>query len=139
MHPARRPRPTLAPRCCCTVQALEDNQVLVQGMMANRYMATFKDPILGWNKKLMAVADVNQIMAEIQRTWSYLVSLFIDSEEVKKELPEPAARFAVIDQEIKKVGSCANRVPAPAWAQSLPSDLRPVNVPTCCIILVADR
>ncbi len=91
------------------MQALEDNQVLVQGMMANRYMATFKDPILGWNKKLMAVADVNQIMAEIQRSWAYLVSLFIDSEEVKKELPDAAARFAVIDQEIKKVccpGSC---------------------------------
>lgn len=40
---------------------LEDNQVLVQGMMANRYMATFRDAILGWNKKLMAVADVVQV------------------------------------------------------------------------------
>jgi dynein heavy chain, axonemal len=48
-------------------EALEDNQVLVQGMMANRYMATFKDDILGWNRKLMNVADVNQIMTEIQR------------------------------------------------------------------------
>ncbi len=68
-------------------EALEDNQVLVQGMMANRYMNTFKDEILGWNKKLMNVADVNQILSEIQRTWSYLESLFIASEEVKKELP----------------------------------------------------
>lgn len=63
-------------------EALEDNQVLVQGMMANRYMNTFRDDILGWNKKLMNVADVNQIMTEIQRTWSYLESLFIHSEEV---------------------------------------------------------
>jgi hypothetical protein len=36
-----------------------------------------QDEILGWNKALMAVADVNQIMSEIQRTWSYLESLFI--------------------------------------------------------------
>ncbi len=57
-------------------------QVLVQGMMANRYMSTFRDEILGWNKKLMNVADVNQIMGEIQRTWAYLESLFIHSEEV---------------------------------------------------------
>jgi hypothetical protein len=85
-------------------QALEDNQVLVQGMMANRYMATFRDAILGWNRKLMAVADVNQTMLEIQRTWAYLESLFIASEEVKKELPEAAARFANIDQDVKKVG-----------------------------------
>lgn len=61
---------------------LEDNQVLVQGMMANRYMATFREPITGWNKKLMAVADVVQLLVEIQRTWAYLESLFIGSEEV---------------------------------------------------------
>ncbi len=64
-------------------EALEDNQVLVQGMMANRYMATFRDDILGWNRSLMNVADVNQIMTEIQRTWAYLESLFIHSEEVR--------------------------------------------------------
>ncbi len=52
-------------------------------MMANRYMNTFRDDILGWNKKLMNVADVNQIVSEIQRTWSYLESLFIHSEEVR--------------------------------------------------------
>jgi len=44
-------------------QMLEDNQVLVQGMMANRYMATFSDTILAWNKRLMAVADVVQVRA----------------------------------------------------------------------------
>jgi dynein heavy chain len=67
--------------------------VLVQGMMANRYMKTFEEPILSWNKKLMMVADVNQILSEIQRTWAYLESLFIHSDEVKKELPEAATRF----------------------------------------------
>ena len=69
--------------------------------MANRYMNTFRDEILGWNKKLMNVADVNQIITEIQRTWAYLESLFIHSEEVKKELPEAAVRFANIDKEVK--------------------------------------
>ena len=63
---------------------LEDNQVLVQGMMANRYMATFRDAVIGWNRKLMAVADVVSLLAEIQRTWAYLESLFIAREEVKR-------------------------------------------------------
>jgi len=84
-------------------EALEDNQVLVQGMMANRYMKTFEGPILSWNKKLMMVADVNQILSEIQRTWAYLESLFIHSDEVKKELPEAATRFKAIDEEVKKI------------------------------------
>lgn len=47
-------------RCC----AVAPPQVLVQGMMANRYMNTFRDDILGWNKKLMNVADVNQVRAQ---------------------------------------------------------------------------
>lgn len=58
------------PRCACILvpvsQMLEDNQVLIQGMMANRYMDTFREAILGWNKKLMAVADVVAIASEIQ-------------------------------------------------------------------------
>lgn len=72
-------------------------------MMANRYMKTFEEPILTWNKKLNTVADVNQILSEIQRTWAYLEALFIHSEEVKKELPEAAARFKGIDEQVKVV------------------------------------
>ena len=84
---------------------------MVQGMMANKYMKTFEEPITGWNKKLMMVADVNNIMSEIQRTWAYLESLFIYSDEVKKELPEAAARFKKIDSVIKSIlkEACATK------------------------------
>jgi dynein heavy chain len=54
---------------------LEDNQVLIQGMMANRYMDTFRDSILSWNKKLMAVADVVAIVGEIQVSTATMFSL----------------------------------------------------------------
>lgn len=46
-------------------------------------------------------SDVFTILQEIQRTWSYLEPLFIGSEEVKKELPEDAKRFEVIDTDVK--------------------------------------
>ncbi len=95
----------------------------MQGMMANRYMNTFRDEILGWNKKLMNVADVNQIITEIQRTWAYLESLFIHSEEVKKELPEAAVRFANIDKEVKII--------LKVWYQSLPHGLLLHVSPSC--------
>jgi dynein heavy chain len=95
--------------CVLLLQALEDNQVQVQGMIANRYMNTFKDEILGWQRKLNDVADVNQIMSEIQKSWAYLESLFIHSDEVKKELPEAAERFAKIDSEIKQAREAAQR------------------------------
>ena len=99
-------------------ELLEDNQVQVQGMMANRFQATFADPdsvgcegsdklrgvtpgINGWNKKLNSVAEVFALTNEIQRTWAYLESLFVHSEEVKKELPEATKRFEKIDISVK--------------------------------------
>lgn len=39
-------------------------------MLANRFMATFRDDITSWNRKLNAVADVVQLLAEIQRSWA---------------------------------------------------------------------
>jgi dynein heavy chain, axonemal len=99
-------------------ELMEDNQVLVQGMMANRFCATFAEPnavgcegsaklrgktpgIMGWNKRLNGVADVYSLMNEIQRNWAYLESLFIHSDEVKKELPEATKRFEKIDGAVK--------------------------------------
>jgi len=51
----------------------------------------------------VAVSDVVQMLADIQRTWSYLEPLFIGSDEVKRELPEEAVRFASIDQQVRTI------------------------------------
>jgi len=51
---------------------------------------------------LSKVSDVNGIMSEIQRTWAYLETLFIGSEEVKKELPEDTVRFAQVNVTMEK-------------------------------------
>jgi dynein heavy chain len=39
----------------------------------------------------------------LQRTWAYLESLFISSEEVRKELPEATQRFVKIDGDVKSI------------------------------------
>jgi dynein heavy chain len=82
---------------------LEDNQLLVQNMMASKYLNTFEEEVTGWQNKLATVADVITIMSEIQRTWAYLEELFINSEEVKKELPEDAKVFEGIHKEIRAI------------------------------------
>jgi dynein heavy chain len=78
-------------------EMLEDNQLVVQGMMASKYLATFEEPVTKWQKELSSVSDVLGIMLDVQRKWAYLETLFIGSEEVKKELPADAERFAEID------------------------------------------
>jgi len=90
-------------------ETLEADQLVVQGMMASRYLATFEEGVTYWQKALGNVADVVQILGEIQRTWSYLEPLFVGSDEVKRELPEDAARFAKIDMEVKTILKIAGK------------------------------
>jgi dynein heavy chain len=83
-------------------ELLEADQLTLQGMVASRYVF-FKDQSTKWQKSLVVVSEVNQIMSEIQRMWSYLEPLFIGSEEVKKELPADAKRFAGIDSQVRQI------------------------------------
>jgi dynein heavy chain len=80
---------------------LEENQLIVQGMMASKFLATFEEWVTGWQRKLSAVSDIFLQMQETQRKWAYLETLFIGSDEVKKELPEDAERFAKVDVTFK--------------------------------------
>lgn len=42
-------------------------------------------------------------LVRVQRTWAYLESLFIASEEVKKELPDATQRFVRVDKDVKAI------------------------------------
>jgi len=81
---------------------LEADQLALQSILASRY-DYFKSQATEWQCALVAVSEVVQMLSEIQRTWSYLEPLFIGSEEVQKELPEDALRFAGIDDQVRKV------------------------------------
>ena len=82
---------------------LENDQLTIQGMMGSRYLATFEEEVTTWQKELAAVADVMVVLADNQRVWSYLEPLFMKSKEVQEELPEDAARFKHIDNDVKKL------------------------------------
>jgi len=88
-------------------EALENDQLMVQGMMASRYIAQFEKDVKHWQQALVTISDVYTMINEIQRTWSYLEPLFIHSDEVKRELPVDAERFAGIDVEVKDMLAAA--------------------------------
>ena len=56
---------------------LKENQVAVNAMFSSRFLSTFEDQWNYWQKRLAGVAEVYQILAEIQRSWSFLENLFI--------------------------------------------------------------
>jgi len=84
-------------------EMLEENQVAVTSMFSSRYLATFEEKCVYWQKSLAAIAEVVQLLAEVQRSWSFLENLFIGSEEVKKELPKESEKFVGIDKEVKAI------------------------------------
>jgi len=82
---------------------LEENQVSVTAMFSSRYLSTFEDKCVYWQKSLAAISEIVTVISEVQRQWSFLENLFIHSEEVKKELPKEAIKFIDIDKEVKSI------------------------------------
>lgn len=72
-------------------------------MFSSRYLSTFEDRIVYWQKALAAISEINLVVGEVQRSWSFLENLFIHSEEVQKELPRESEKFVGIDKEVREI------------------------------------
>ena len=81
----------------------EGDQLTVQGMMTSRYLAHFEAEVTAWRGALSAVSEVVTQLTEIQRKWAYLAALFLASDEVRRELPDDAARFERLDAEVTRI------------------------------------
>ncbi|XP_071446269.1 dynein beta chain, ciliary-like [Hetaerina americana] len=83
------------------IETLEENQVQLQNLMSSKFIAYFLGEVSAWQEKLSNADQVINIWFEVQRTWSHLESIFIGSEDIRKQLPEDSARFDRIDKEFK--------------------------------------
>jgi len=70
-------------------------------MLTSKYIDHFLDEVTIWQKKLSTADQVIGIWFEVQRTWSHLESIFIDSEDIRAQLPQDAERFDSIDSDFK--------------------------------------
>jgi dynein heavy chain len=85
------------------IETLEENQVQLQNMMTSKFIGYFLDEISTWQKRLSMVDQVICCWFDVQRTWSHLESIFIGSEDIRKQLPVDSQRFDDIDNEFKKL------------------------------------
>ena len=72
-------------------------------MMASKFIGYFLEEISTWQKRLSMVDQVIVSWFDVQRTWSHLESIFIGSEDIRKQLPVDSQRFDDIDKEFKKL------------------------------------
>ena len=88
------------------MEALEDNTLQLQNLMASKYVqgnADFLEKVLTWQKKLGMVDVVISTWKEVQSKWSNLQSIFIGSADIRVQLPEDSKRFDGVDAEWKEL------------------------------------
>jgi hypothetical protein len=57
----------------------------LQTMIRNKYKAHFEDRIVNWRKYLNEINEVWVALSDTQKTWTFLESLFIGSDEIKRK------------------------------------------------------
>lgn len=85
------------------IEILEDNQVQLQNMMTSKFIDYFLEEVSDWQKKLSNADQVISVFFEVQRKWCYLESIFIGSEDIRRQLPDDSRRFDKIDRDFKSV------------------------------------
>lgn len=83
------------------IEILEDNQVQLQNIAMSKYIGFFKEEVEFWQNRLFLADQVLSSLNEVQRSWSHLESIFIASEDIRKNLPEDSSRFDQIDEDFK--------------------------------------
>jgi len=72
---------------------LDDNVMELQNMGSSQYALALLDSIKNWEKKLSTVSEVFDAWQVLQRKWVYLESIFLDSDDIRLQLPEEAKKF----------------------------------------------
>ena len=69
--------------------------------MSSKYIAYFLEEVSEWQRKLSNADQVIQVWFEVQRAWMHLESIFIGSEDIRRQLPEDSKRFDNIDKQFR--------------------------------------
>lgn len=83
------------------LETLEENQTQLQNMLSSKFIAHFLEDVLKWQNLLTNADQVITSWLEVQRKWMYLESIFIGSEDIRKQLPEESKRFEDVDSSFR--------------------------------------
>ncbi|VDD79742.1 unnamed protein product [Mesocestoides corti] len=87
------------------MEVLEENQMQLQNMITSKYIEFFREEIMAWQVKLRTADHIIGLWSEVQRTWAYLEAIFIDSEDIREQLPTDSKRFDQVDADFLGVAT----------------------------------
>uniref|UniRef100_A0A3P8V3P1 Dynein axonemal heavy chain 11 n=1 Tax=Cynoglossus semilaevis TaxID=244447 RepID=A0A3P8V3P1_CYNSE len=85
------------------IETLEDHQVQLQGVFQSKHVDHFLVQVVELQKQLTVADSVLMVWMEVQRTWTYLESIFKGCDDISNQLPADAQRFQVVDGEFKEL------------------------------------
>ena len=94
-------------------EALDDNEVVLQNMMGNRFVGFFETTVTSWKAKLAATRSTLDVWLEVSRSRMQLESIFLASEDIGEQLPEDSKRFDALDAAFREqmTVACQNNDP----------------------------
>lgn len=93
------------------IETLEENQVQLQNLITSKYIAHFLEEVSSWQCKLGLADQVITLWFEVQRSWMHLESIFMSSEDIRRQLPKDSQRFDNIDKDFKELMNEMAQVP----------------------------
>lgn len=76
-------------------------QIQLQNMMSSKFISYFLGEVSEWQQTLANADQLINIWLEVQRTWLYLQSIFVGSDDICNQFPEDSVRFHRIDSEFR--------------------------------------
>jgi dynein heavy chain len=83
-------------------QVLDDHQLKLQAMLANRYVGGIRAKVEEWESKLALVQEIMEEWLDNQQRWIYLENIF-SAEDIVRQLPGESAKFQMVDKSWKDV------------------------------------
>jgi len=77
---------------------LDDHVLTLQSMSSSKYAVKLLDSIKRWERSLSTISEVTDAWLIMQRKWMYLESIFLDSDDIRLQLPEEAKKFDKADK-----------------------------------------
>jgi dynein heavy chain len=92
--------------CDNIIEALEDNQVQLQGISGmGKSIEYFREKISYWQGTLGDIESALKVWLIVQAKWSSLVTIFLNSQDIRQQLPQDTKRFESVHGDWKSLMS----------------------------------
>lgn len=75
----------------------------LMAMQSSKDVEEFAEKVNYWQKSLRQVDLVIQIWLKVQKNWQRLEPIFLQSEDIRQQLPDDTKRFEKIDVDWKEM------------------------------------